>query len=67
VSEIDQKFDNLLQQTMNSLDVFEKTGRRTQFIALLDQLNSFGEEIGGKDWRENYEKKRFGSTSEGDI
>jgi len=64
MSETDQKFNALIEQVNRSLTVFEKTRKRVQFTALSDQINALGEEIGGKNWREEYERERFGTTSE---
>jgi len=39
------KFNNLLKQVMTSVQVFEKTGKRSSFLALQDQITSFRNEI----------------------
>lgn len=40
-----EKFDNILVQLHNTLDVFEETGSRVGFIALLDQLDTLKDEL----------------------
>ena len=43
--ESDKMTENLIAQGLNCLEVFEKTGNRTQFIAFQDQANSFADEF----------------------
>jgi len=39
-------FNRLIKQVIKGVDVFQKTGRRTQFISIQDQLETFHKEYG---------------------
>jgi hypothetical protein len=53
VNDKSNKFNNILSQTMKALDVFEKTGNRTPFIGLQDQIHTFADECFEEDLQEH--------------
>jgi len=49
LSEIEAKFEALVVQADVAVDVFKRTGKRVQFLALLDQIETLINEHSDKD------------------
>ena len=55
---IDREFLMILQRINKALDVFERTGERSQFVNLLDQLFAFIDEYFSEEEKKDFKIER---------